>query len=123
MKCTHNKENWEKCKAFAMKGKEFCYLHNPEIPEDEKKEAQSKWWKSWIKQLSSKTYAPIMIKDVWDISELLIDAINQVRWWEMDVKTANCIWFLSNHLIKAYEITTLEKKLDTIKKSLDHNQK
>jgi len=25
-----------------MKGTEFCYLHNPEIPEDEKKEAQSK---------------------------------------------------------------------------------
>jgi len=122
MKCTHNKENWEICKAFAMKGTEFCYLHNPEIPEDEKKEAQSKWWKSGIKQLSSKTCAPIIIKEIWDISELLIDTINQVRGWEMDVKTANCIGFLSNHLMKAYEITNLEHKIEAIKESLSIHQ-
>jgi hypothetical protein len=37
----------------------------------------------------------------------------------MDVKTANCIGFLSNHLMKAYELTTLEKKLDAVRQSLD----
>gem|GEM_PF-3699677 len=36
----------------------------------------------------------------------------------MEVKTANCIGFLCNHLMKAYELSTLEAKLDHIKQSL-----
>ena len=118
MKCTHKKENWEGCKAFAMKWLLFCYLHNPEISEEEKKQAQSKWWKSWFKKASQIKLPPLLIKDIWDISELLIDTVNQVRSWEMEIKTANCIGFLCNHLMKAYELSTLENKLDHINKSL-----
>ncbi len=118
MKCNHIKDNWEQCNAFSMKWTAYCFLHNPDIPQEEKKEVQSKGGKAGIKQLNTAFYPPVIIKDTCDISQLLIDTINQVRSTDMDIKTANCIWFLCNHLMKAYEITTLEKKLDAIKQSL-----
>ena len=118
MKCTHIKSQGDICKAFAMKWSSFCYLHNPEISKEEKRIAQSKWWKSWFKKASNIKTPPLVIKDVGDISELLIDTVHQVRSWDMEVKTANCIGFLCNHLMKAYELSTLEAKLDHIKQSL-----
>ena len=42
MKCTHIKDNGEQCGANAMQEEAFCYLHNPDIPEEQKREAQTR---------------------------------------------------------------------------------
>ena len=100
-----------------MKWFEYCYLHNPEISSEEKKLAQSKWGKVWTTTcviLSD----PILLKWTYDVANLLVETINQVRSWKLDVKTANCLGMLCNYLMKAYEMTLLEDKLELIKGSL-----
>ena len=116
MKCTHIKKNWEKCNAYAMKWSKFCYLHNPDIPDEEKKLAQAKWGKVW--KTEKLNLVPLIIKDTYDITDLLVDTINKVRSGDMDVKTANCVWILCGYLMKSYEMTKLEDKLDSIKDAL-----
>jgi hypothetical protein len=45
---------------------------------------------------------------------LLADTINKVRSGKMDTKTANCIVYLSGHMVKIFEISNIEKKLDKL---------
>lgn len=119
MKCVHTKENGSKCNAYCMHWSNYCYLHNPEISDEEKKTHQSRWGKQQNSLSSQKgPLDSIDIQNLNDVAALLVDTVNKVRTQELDIKTANCIWFLCNHLMKAYELSQLEKKLDAIKNSL-----
>jgi hypothetical protein len=102
MKCTSMKKDGEQCQAFAMKWLDCCYLHNPAISIEEKKDAQSKWGKVWM-SMNNLSLHPIDVSEANDVTQLLIETINQVRAWTIDVKTANCIWFLCNSLTKVYQ--------------------
>jgi hypothetical protein len=42
------------------------------------------------------------------------DTINKVRSGKMDTKIANCIVYLSGHMVKIFEISNIEKKLDKL---------
>jgi hypothetical protein len=45
---------------------------------------------------------------------LLADTINKVRSGKMDTKTANCIGYLSGHMVKIFEISNIERRLDKL---------
>jgi hypothetical protein len=50
---------------------------------------------------------------------LLADTINKVRSGKMDTKIANCIVYLSGHMVKIFEvkifeISNIEKRLDKL---------
>ncbi len=118
MKCISKKKDWSDCNAYAMKDCEYCYLHNPNIKNSERKKAQSMGGKStWTNQLRLES---VNIDKIDDISLLLVDTINRVRAWEMDVKTANCIGFLSSKLIQITnestnsDIISEEELIDTL---------
>jgi hypothetical protein len=51
MKCVYIKPNEEQCNANAMSGAEFCYTHNPAIPEEERQEARTKGGKANISKV------------------------------------------------------------------------
>ena len=120
MKCTFKKENNEPCNANAMKISKYCYLHNPEISEEEKLNAQSNGGKgNTIKVFEP--LAPIFLDNPEDVVNLLADTINKVRAGEMDLRVANCIGYLSGHLIKACEVSTLSQKLDSIERAVSKN--
>jgi len=110
MKCKHIKQNGEQCKANTMKGLEYCYLHNPKISEEEKKEASKKGGLNRAKTIKQ-PLPSLVIKEPGDTVTLLIDTINRVRAGELDIKVANCLGFLTERLLKAFEITK-EKETD-----------
>jgi len=117
MSCKAVRKDGEKCNANAMKDSDYCYLHNPDISKEEKKNCQSKGWKA-NGHVIAKPLSPLEIWDMKWVVLLLQDTINSVRTGDLDVKTANCIWFLSNHLMKAYELDQIEVKLDKLKNVL-----
>lgn len=117
MKCTFKKENNDFCNANAMRGAKYCYLHNPEISEEEKFNVQSNGGKG----NAIKVFEPlesIKIQEPSDVVLLLADTINKVRVGEMDLRVANCIGYLSGHLIKACEVSNLSQKLDSIERAV-----
>jgi len=115
MKCKHIKANGEQCKANAMSRLDYCYLHNPKISKEEKKEANKKGGLNRAKTV--KEALPLLtIKEPGDTVTLLIDTINRVREGELDIKVANCIGFLTEKLMRAFEINkeTTDKKIDIV---------
>lgn len=115
MKCTLKKENSEPCGANAMKESKYCYLHNPDISEEEKFNAQSNGGKgNSIKVFEP--LEPIKIQKPGDVVLLLEDTINRIRAGEMDLKVANCLGYLSGHLTKALEIAEIEKRIEVVER-------
>lgn len=114
-RCKFIKSNGKQCEAWAMKDSNYCFLHNPDISDKEKKTIQSKGGQAnKIKVL--KPLPPIKINHSKDIVLLLEDTINKVRGGEMDLKVANCLGYLAGHLIKAIEIAKLEDRIETVER-------
>lgn len=115
MKCVYVKEGGLDCNANAMTSSEYCYLHNPDIPEIEKKLAQTKGGEARSLTLAS-PLPEIALDTPSDAILLVADTIKRVRAGELDIKTANCIGFLSDKLLKAFEVAKLDDKVDYIER-------
>ena len=121
MKCSHIKPDGEQCGAYAMTENDFCYLHNPDIPEEEKKQNQVKGGSN--RAVMVKDPLPVMpLKNPVDAVNLLADTINRVREGELDIRVANCIGVLSGHLIKAFEVASINEKVDVIEQVIMKRQ-
>jgi hypothetical protein len=114
-KCKEIKENGETCGAWAMGESDYCYLHNPDIAEAEKKEAQARGGQANGLTILEPQQA-VELKTASDIVGLIGDTINKVRAGKLDIKRANCIGFLSGHIIKAIETAELETRLAFIER-------
>jgi len=122
MKCKATKEDDEQCNANAMNGSDFCYTHNPDIPEEEKKQAQANGGAN--RALILKEPLPVIaLTEPSDAVLLVADTIRRVRAGELDIKTANCIGFLSDKLLKAFEISNLNGRLELVERTILKKQK
>jgi len=111
MKCEFIKLDGTQCEAHAIKDSEFCYFHNPDISDEEKREAQSNGGKT--KALTLKEPLPeIIIAKPDDAVLLIADTIRRVRAGELDIRTANCLGFLSDKLLKAFEVAKLNDEVE-----------
>ena len=45
---------------------------------------------------------------------LITDTINRVRAGELDIRTANCLGFLADKLLNAFEVAKLKDKIDFV---------
>lgn len=114
MKCKHIKPDQIQCQANAMNGSDYCYLHNPDISDEDKREAQTRGGANRALTLSQPLPAiPVAVPD--DAILLITDTIARVRAGELDIKTANCIGFLTDKLLKAFEVAKLNDKTEFIK--------
>ena len=96
-----------------MKDSEFCFTHNPEASEA-KYQAVVKGGSSPKKNYSP--LAPVVISDSNSVVKLLATTINEVRKGEIDLRVANCIGYLSGHLIKALEVSEIGNRMETIER-------
>lgn len=110
-KCKHNNGS---CNANAMQNG-YCYKHNPDISEDEKRaNARQGGLNRRVSILSP--LKPIKLEGVTDIKHLLADTIARVRDGSLDVKIANCLGVLSGQFIKAVEAETIETRVEQIER-------
>lgn len=115
MKCEFIKTDGTKCEAHAVKGSEFCYFHNPDISDEEKREAQSNGGKT--KALRINEPLPELALTMPDHAVLLIaDTISRVRAGTLDIRTANCLGFLSDKFLKAFEVSQLNDRVEVIER-------
>jgi hypothetical protein len=115
MKCEFIKPDGQKCEAYAVKGTSFCYFHNPDISDEEKKEAQTNGGAN--RALTLKEPLPVLpIAKPSDAVLLIADTISRVRAGMLDIRTANCLGFLSDKLLKAFEISQLNDRVEIIER-------
>ena len=121
MKCEFIKTDGEKCEAHAIKDSEFCYFHNPDISDEEKREAQSNGGKT--KALTLKEALPEIALTTPNHAVFLIaDTISRVRAGTLDIRTANCLGFLSDKLLKAFEVSQLNNRVEFLEQFMQKNR-
>ncbi len=115
MKCVFIKPNGDQCQANAMTDSQYCYLHNPDISEEEKREAQSKGGEARA-LVVKEPLGELALTNPNDTITLMADTIQKVRAGEMDIRTANCLGFLTDKLLKAFEVAKLNDKVEYIER-------
>jgi hypothetical protein len=122
MKCEFIKKDGQKCEAHAIKETEFCYFHNPDISDEEKREAQTNGGAN--RALTLKEPLPVLpIAKPEDAVLLIADTINRVRAGTLDIRTANCLGFLSDKLLKAMETSRLNDRVEIIEQVIQRKTK
>lgn len=116
MKCKHIKDNGEGCNANAMDNG-YCYLHNPDIPEEQKQLARIKGGENNL-VLVGDIMPVTSIKTNKDIVDLMEDVINRVRQGTLDIRVANTIGYLAGVSQKAIKETEVEERLKRIEEIL-----
>jgi len=113
MKCKMQKSDGTMCKSHPMHGSDYCYFHNPEISTSERKAAQAKGGKQrgvYVRH----PLKSLRLEGARDVVHLLADTICKVRSGTLDVRTANCIGILGSQLLKAMELSDLERRVEEI---------
>jgi len=101
-KCRHIKTDGTPCGAYPMTGSEYCYLHNPDISDKEKKLAQTRGGTS--KFLTVAEPLPVMkMTTRRDAVLVLADTVKRVRAGQLDVRIANCIGVLTGLYIRFFD--------------------
>jgi hypothetical protein len=115
MKCIFIKPNGDQCGANAMRGSDYCYLHNPDISQEDKRVAQTRGGEA--RAVAIKTALPeIPLNTPNDTITLMADTIKQVRAGKMDIRVANCLGFLTDKILKAFEVARLNDKVEFIER-------
>jgi len=120
MKCVKKLSNDERCGANAMKNSDYCFLHNPDM-EEERKMAIIKG--GLAPKAETLNLQPVDVKNTEDVVSLLVEALNKVRGGEMNIKMGRGIGYLCSQLLKAIELSSLEKRIQFIEEILLENKR
>ena len=115
IKCQFIKQDGNKCQADVMKDSNYCYLHNPDISDEEKRQNQARGGKGNLIKINN-PLPPVIINNPHDVVNFLTETINLVRSGELDIRIANALAYLAGHLIKALEISEVDKRVSTIER-------
>lgn len=110
-KCQFVKSDGQECMAHPMKDSDFCFTHNPEM-EAERRLAVSNGGSAPRKAYEA--LPEVKIQNAKDVATLLSMTISEVRAGTVELRVANCIGYLSGHLLKAFEISDLEGRLKEV---------
>lgn len=120
MKCRYLKLDGSACKANAMKDSDFCWMHSPHIDEIEKQ--HSRYRGGVNRHIPEKTELPeVVLKNLNDIPPMLVDTIQHLRRGAIDVRLGTAIGYLSNVLMKSYELTDLEPRIEKVEQYIKEN--
>jgi hypothetical protein len=118
MKCKGISKSGKNCNTNAMNNG-YCYFHNPDISKEEKRASLSKGGKSNKLIRVNSLFPEIKIKSAKDVTKLLSLMINKVMNNELDLRIATGITYITSHLLKAFEQTELNEKLDNIEEMIN----
>jgi hypothetical protein len=120
MQCKFIKSGGKQCQGYALQGDQHCFWHSENVAEEEKRMARALGGKTHKIKVDT-PLDPLKIKDKKDVVVMLEDTINRVRSGEMELKIANCLGYLSGHILKALEQSDLEKRLEELEEMAIRN--
>lgn len=119
--CIGTTTNGTPCRATPQSGSAFCFLHDPDKGDEQRRARQAGGNTRAAKVLDAETPAKD-VKSVADVKGLLSDTIHQVRTGVIDPKVANCVGYLSGILLKAIEVGDIEERLAAMEAVVGRSQ-
>jgi len=122
-RCAFLKPNGQQCGAFALRGSQLCFFHDPGSQEKRSAAQQSGGKgrtakKAPLAPAGAPAQAAISaapLETVADVVTLLGQTINQIRPSQADLKAANTIGYLANVLLRAIADFEFEREMEKLK--------
>ena len=112
-KCKYILDDGERCRAYALKDKDYCFSHDPESQEEKALAVRNG---GLVKQIKiNGELQTIDVKTPKDVVKVLSMTIAEVREGKLPPQIANTIGFLSGHLLRAFEIAETNDKVEEVK--------
>lgn len=108
MRCSSQTRNGQRCKAAALSGQPYCFLHS--APEKAREVGARGGSRRKVFDLSKLKDFPTA-KNATDLMEVTAQTLSDVRKGKIDAKVANAIGGLAGVLMKLFEHTTFEERL------------
>jgi len=107
--CKYVRTNGSGCRSRAVMESGYCYFHNPEIPDEVRRENARRGGKV-------KKYTGLVSRDftknlMGDTKMVLVETINQLRDGSMPPNVANSIIYGCSTLQKLHELQDIEQRL------------
>lgn len=119
MNCKFVKSGGENCRALAIKGGDYCFFHEKSL-KDQRLESAAKG--GMTPKRVFKSLPAVALTDSKSVVELLATTINEVRNGDLDIRIANCIGFLSGHLLKAMEQSDIVMRLQIMERTISEKK-
>jgi hypothetical protein len=113
MRCSYIKRNKKQCRANAVSGQPFCFLHSSPGKASEMGARGGARRKTF--DLSKLKHFP-PAKSATDLVEVTAQTLADVRSGAIDAKAANAVAGLAGVLVKLLEATSLEERLTRLEK-------
>lgn len=115
MQCQKILINNLQCRAFAQKGNDYCFRHDPEQKENALVASQKGGENRQLKGIYGDT---INIESPDDVKKFLGVVINAVWADDVPVQVGSSMGFLTRCWLDAYEASDVNKKLNSIEEKL-----
>lgn len=106
--CIANTKAGKACTAQRMQGADYCYRHNPDIPEADKIQASIAGGKTKAVLANAD---PVSLRSINSIVGLIESNIDGVRTGELDPKVSNAVVQNVNALLKVYELAVADTRI------------
>lgn len=118
-KCIFVNDKGQRCNSFKMRNNEFCYLHNPSIPNLEKQRIRKKGGKAKLLVVKTgEAHTDIKLNTPKRVAEFYSLLINSVMGGKMDLRVASGLAYVCSGLLKALELCDIEQRLEKIETKL-----
>ena len=111
--CSYTKEDGQQCSAWALKGKDYCFRHDPD---SRALSLEASRRGGLVKKIEIETpLEAIPVSAPKDVVVLLTKTINEVRQGKLDPRIANTIGYLAGVLVRALEVAEVARKVDEVR--------
>lgn len=118
--CRYKRPDGRKCQASPTADSGFCFFHDPERAADRLEAQRAGGLRNKAASLSADT-PDCNLKNAGDVIALLGTTINQVRRGQVDPRVANSVGYLSGILLKALEVSALERRVSDLEVAIKNN--
>ena len=115
--CEMIKQAGERCRSRALRGRPFCFFHDPNSSEERSEASSRGGGKNRAATLPAGT-PDIPLRSSTDAAALLARTTNQLLRGEIDPKIANSAGYLIGILMKAQEANRLEERLTALEAAM-----
>lgn len=116
MKCKKILINKKKCQAFAQKGKDYCFRHDPKQVKMAQKASRKGGQNRTLKGVYGQ---PVRLRTPRDIKRFLGEVINAVWAEGVPVQVGSSMGFLTRCWLDAFEASDVERRLNEIEEKVN----
>lgn len=121
MKCKHKKADGTRCKAHALNHSQYCFFHSKKTA-NKRLIASKRGGQKGLRKVLPLETEPLKLRNARDVFQFLNLTIQQVRIGVIDTKVGNCIAFVSQVALKAFEMSTIEERILKLEKTIEERE-